>query len=171
MGYLCCEFVFIFDLVNFFKNRFFFSFTFGIMELNMWTHKLITLFSNLVRSRKQSRSLILVKLCGDFVRERSTIQRNLRAELPLATRFRERICSPPRRIRVSGEGRERGDSGSQERGWGGTGKQKLEHASAVPFNLRGNIFGVRWLSSVFYKVVTKVALIFTLAASFWQNAH
>lgn len=58
-------------------------------------HKLITLFSNLIRSRKQSRPLILVKLYEDFVREHSTIQRNLRAELPLATRFRERICSPP----------------------------------------------------------------------------
>lgn len=53
----------------------------------------------------------------------------------------------------------------------GTEKRKLEHASAVPFNLRGNIFGVRRLSSVFYKVVTKVALIFTLAASFWQSAR
>jgi hypothetical protein len=37
--------------------------------------------------------------------------------------------------------------------------------------LRGNIFGVRRLSAVFYKVVTKVALIFTLAASFWQSAR
>lgn len=50
-------------------------------------------------------------------------------------------------------------------------ERELEHTSAVRFNLRGNIFIVRWLSSVFYKVVTKVALIFALAASYWQSAR
>lgn len=100
-----------------------------------------------------------MKLCGDFVREHS-IQRNLRAELPLATLSWANLFSLWRASRQ--------DSGAREREKAE--EQKLEHAFAVPFNLRGNIFGVRRLSAVFYKVVTKVALIFTLAASFWQSA-
>lgn len=50
-----------------------------------------------------------------------------------------------------------------EKGGSKTREEKHEHTSAVPFNLRGNIFGARWPSSVFYKVVTKVALIFDRA--------
>lgn len=101
-----------------------------------------------MRSRKQSRSLILAKLCEDFARER-TIQRNLEAKLP-ATHFRGQICSPRDKENT------RGDSGVYRRKREKeiyilerrereleTEKQKLEHASAVPFNLRGNIFGVR----------------------------
>lgn len=77
-------------------------------------------------------------------------------------RSRRRACS----LVLAREDRGREWIRGKSRSW------KLEHASAVPFNLRGNIFGgVRRLSSVFYKVVTKVALIFTVAASFWQRAR
>ena len=47
------------------------------------------------------------------------------------------------------EGRDSGAAQTVERGKRGVegGKEARGHTSAVPFNLRGNIFGARWLSS------------------------
>lgn len=67
----------------------------------------------------------------------------------------------------------RGFGGGGRRGKGegrGNGETEGGGTPPAPFNLRGNIFGERWPSWVFYKVVTQVPLIFILAATFWQSA-
>lgn len=69
--------------------------------------------------------------------------------------YAEELCHEA----LAGEGEGRGNGETEG---GGT--------PPAPFNLRGNIFGERWPSWVFYKVVTQVPLIFILAATFWQSA-